>query len=247
MIGRTLLRVCFAALGLGIAGTADAADYDGQLPGEGFNGMFNCLYARVDGGVSLFARPDVIQPIGAGFSNGNGGTLTTAINAGIDPAGFFEGGVGCQVADSMRIEITGGLRLKSALDDAFPASLDANISSQNVFVSTYWDITNYGGFTPYVGGGIGAARHDLSDISAPLGAADAAEYDFAYHVTVGFSYDLTQNMKFDLAYRYVDLGEVVSGIDLNAAAADQGAIGVSNIEAHEVKVGLRYSFGKSGW
>ncbi len=89
MMGRTLLRVCFAALGLGMAGAAHSADYDGQLPDEGFGGMWSCLYARVDGGVTLYERPTVIQPIGAGFDNGGGGTTTTAINPTIDPGGIL--------------------------------------------------------------------------------------------------------------------------------------------------------------
>lgn len=247
MMGRTLLRVCFAALGLGMAGAAHSADYDGRLPDEGFGGMWSCLYARVDGGVTLYERPTVIQPIGAGFDNGGGGTTTTAINSTIDPGGFFEGGVGCQVASSLRIEITGGVHLKSSLTDAFPGSLDAEIGSQYVFVSSYWDITNYAGFTPYVGGGIGASKNEISGLVAPAGAAGSSEYDFAYHVGVGVSYDITSSLKFDLAYRYIDLGEVISGIDTAALPADQGAISVDNIQGHEVKVGLRYHFGGSAW
>jgi len=246
-MGRTLLRVCFAALGLGMAGAAHSAEYDGQLPDEGFNGFWSCLYARVDGGVSLYERPTVIQPIGGGFDNGIGGTITTAINPEIDPAGFFEGGVGCQVASTMRIEITGGVHLKSSLTDAFPDSLNAEIGSQQVFVSTFWDITNYAGFTPYVGGGIGAARHEISGLTAPTGAADGSQYDFAYHVDVGFSYDITSSLKFDMAYRYVDLGEVVSGVDPAPLVGDPGAISVAGIQSHEVKFGLRYHFGDPAW
>ena len=246
MMGRTLLRVCFAALGLGMAGAAHSADYDGRLPDEGFGGMWSCLYARVDGGVTMYERPTVIQPIGGGFANGIGGFgLITAIGPEIEPTGFFEGGVGCQVASTLRIEITGGIRLKSSLTDAFPDSLDASIGSQYVFVSTYWDITNYAGFTPYVGGGIGASKNEISGLTFPAGAADGGDYDFAYHVGVGVSYDLTQNLKFDLAYRYIDLGEVVSGVD--ATAVTPGAISVDPIQGHEVKVGLRYHFGDSAW
>ena len=247
MMGRTLLRVCFAALGLGMAGAAHSADYDGQLPDEGFNGFMSCLYARIDGGVSLYDRPTVTQPIGAGFDNGSGGITATAINSEIDDAGFIEGGIGCQVASTMRIEITGGATLKSSLTDAFPDSLDTEIGSQYVFVSTFWDITDYAGFTPYIGGGIGAARNEISGLTAPSGAADGSDYDFAYHVDAGVSYAITPSLKFDLAYRYLDLGDVISGVDLTAPAADQGAISVAGIQSHEIKFGLRYHFGEPAW
>ena len=247
-MGRTLLRVGVAALGLGMAGAAHAADYDGDLPEEGgFNGFLGCLYGRIDGGVALYDRPEVIQPIGGGFDNGSGGTTTEAINPDIEPAGFVQGGLGCQVADIMRIELTGGVHLKSSLTDAFPDSLDAEIGSQYVFVSTYWDITNYAGFTPYVGGGIGAARNEISGLTFPTGAADGAEWDFAYHIDVGFSYDITHNVKFDMAYRFIDLGQVVSGVDPAPPVGDPGAISVDGIQAHEVKFGLRFHFGNPAW
>ncbi|WP_108881011.1 outer membrane beta-barrel protein [Anderseniella sp. Alg231-50] len=253
MMGRTLLRVCFAALGLSVAGAAHSADYDGRLPDDGFSGFLGCLYARVDGGASMYDRPNVIQPIGNGFSSDGAGSYTsTAINPEIDPTGFFEGGLGCQVSSSLRIEVTGGIHLKSSLTDAFtgvdPDTLSADIGSQHVFVSTFWDITNYGGFTPYVGGGIGAARHEISGLTGPLGAADGSQYDFAYHVSIGVAYDITSNLKFDLAYRYIDLGEVISGIDTAPpVGVDSGAMSVDSIQAHEVKVGLRYHFGESTW
>jgi opacity protein-like surface antigen len=244
MMGRTLLRVCFATLGLGIAGAANAADYDGQLPGEGFNGMFSCMYARVDGGVAMYQRPTVIQPIGGLFDDGAGNFSSEALNEKITPGGFFEGGLGCQVSDNMRIEVTGGMHLKSTLD-AVAGSLNAEIASQHVFVSTFWDITNYAGFTPYVGGGIGAARNEITGLTAPSGAAAGGDYDFAYHVTLGFSYDLTQSLKFDLAYRYIDMGDVISGVDYTAV--EPGAISVDGIKAHEVKAGIRYHFGGPAW
>ena len=182
----------FRCTGIGHGWAAHSADYDGQLPDEGFGGMWSCLYARVDGGVTMYERPNVIQPIGGGFENGGGGGATTAIGPEIDPTGFFEGGIGCQVASTLRIEITGGIHLKSSLTDAFPDSLDASIGSQYVFVSTYWDITNYAGFTPYVGGGIGASKNEISGLTFPTGAADGGDYDFAYHVGVGVSYDITR-------------------------------------------------------
>ena len=80
-----------------------------------------------------------------------------------------------------------------------------------------------------------------------IGAADGAEWDFAYHVDVGFSYDITHNVKFDMAYRFIDLGQVVSGVDPAPPVGDPGAISVDGIQAHEVKFGLRFYFGNPAW
>jgi opacity protein-like surface antigen len=248
MTGRTLMKVCLAAVGLGLATPAIAADYDGQLPGEGFSGMFGCTYLRVDGGVSLYTGPDVTQAQvlgydpGLGFNDGVTTGYSTAINEVLENTGFIEGAACCQVSDSMSIEVTGGVRLKSSLNDPYIDSLSADLTTSTVMVSGYWDITNYGGFTPYVGGGVGAAYHQLSNVAFPVGASDGSNWDFAYHATFGMSYDITSNMKFDLAYRYINMGNAYSGSDL-AAAPNIGPISVEGIDAHEVKVGLRYHFG----
>lgn len=249
MTGRTLIKVCLAAVGMGLASPALAADYDGQLPGEGFSGMWGCTYLRLDGGATMFdqANVDQAQVIGYdpsfGFSDGVNTGYSVAINEAIANTGFIEGGAGCQVSDSMRIEVTGGVRLKSSLSDPYPASLDASLTSHTIFVSGFWDITNYGGFTPYIGGGVGAAYNQISDVNFPVGAADGSNWDFAYHVTVGMSYDITQALKFDLAYRYVNMGDAMSSTDFSAGT-NLGPITVHDISAHEVKAGLRYHFGQ---
>lgn len=171
MMGRTLIKVGFAALGMGLATPALAADYDGQLPGEGFSGMWSCLYARVDGGGSFYtdtttfvrsAIPVVPQgsdPINNPHLWTTGSSLST-----FDTSGFFEGGVGCQVSDAMRIQVVGGLNLKSSFADGPTGTgfyLNGDFSSQYFFASIYWDVTNYAGFTLYIGGGIGFSSNQL--------------------------------------------------------------------------------------
>lgn len=237
-----MIKVCLAALGMGLATPALAADYDGQLPSEGFNGMWSCLYARVDGGGSFYAdNPTAIVTIPDANSK-----IT------LGNTGFIEGGVGCQVSDAMRVEVTGGLNLKSSFA-ADPISADGyangNFSARYVFVSGYWDITNYAGFTPYVGGGIGASYNESSG-SVFYGddeykdVINGGNYDFSYHVTFGMSYDVTQNMKIDLAYRYVDFGSASGKVSYSSQV---GSYDVEAIDAHEVKVGLRYQFAHPSW
>jgi hypothetical protein len=135
MTGRTLIKVCLAALGMGLASPALAADYDGQLPGEGFSGIGGCTYLRLDGGATMFdqANVDQAQVLGYdtdyGFSDGSTTGYSVAINEAIANTGFIEGGAGCQVSDSMRIEVTGGVRLKSSVSDPYIDSLSADLTS----------------------------------------------------------------------------------------------------------------------
>jgi opacity protein-like surface antigen len=274
MTGRMLIKVCLAAMGMGLASPALAADYDGQLPGEGFNGMWSCLYARMDGGWSFFPGNPNAYISGAspvdpetGVDGQEWYTNNSSFPT-LENTGFFEGGVGCQVSDAMRVEMVGGLNLKSSLaEHPMPPGdqsyLDGDFSARYVFVSGYWDITNYAGFTPYVGGGIGASYNELSGnhvstegTGTPLmGSIDGGNYDFAYHVTFGMSYDVTQSLKFDIAYRYVNFGSSSGSIKYPEQAdcgsgvpcSPIGSLDVGTIDAHQVKVGLRYQFGQNNW
>ena len=269
-MGRTLIKFCFAALGMGLASPVLAADYDGQLPGEGFNGIWSCLYARADGGGSFYADepsvvvggavPDLVSgPDGQDWTDGNSSVV-------LENTGFFEGGLGCQVSDIMRVEVVGGLNLKSSLKESLTSPttsyLDGDFSARYVFVSGYWDITNYAGFTPYVGGGIGASYNELSGGhvssegtgSSLTGRIDGGNYDFAYHVTFGMSYDMTTNLKFDLAYRYVNFGSANGTISYPMQVcggagncSPVASLDVGTIDSHQVKVGLRYHFVQPTW
>ena len=217
--------------GAGTAGAADLSPPPPPPPVEVVNVQQSCIYARLDGGASFHKRPDVTKNGGAPFA---GSGSDSALDEKIAERGFIEGGIGCQVSDIMRVEVTGGYRFKSSLKDGY-ASLDADIETYTTFVNVFWDITNYNGFTPYVGLGVGGAYNKLSNITLPATASGGHRWNLAYNVSAGLSYDLSQNVKLDMAYRFVDLGSVLS----NGATP----IKVKDLKAHEFKVGMRYQFG----
>ncbi|HFC04582.1 MAG TPA: porin family protein [Rhizobiales bacterium] len=189
----------------------------------------SCLYVRGDVGGAFYQRPEITKQgalWGSGTSNATDEKVANQV--------FIEGGVGCQVSDNMRVEVTGGYRFKSSLTEAFNG-LDADLETYTGFVNAFWDITNYNGFTPYLGGGVGVAYNRLTNVTLPAGSTDGSRADLAYNLTAGLSYDITSNLKMDLAYRYVDLGFARS----NGATP----ITVDKLRAHEVKFGMRYQFG----
>jgi opacity protein-like surface antigen len=103
-----------------------------------------------------------------------------------------------------------------------------------------YDFPTFHGFTPYVGGGLGVAFHDLNNVSFANGPAVIVqgrdETDFAWQVMLGVARDLGRGTMLDLGYRYVDLGE--------AATADGPySLRVRDITAHELKVGIRIPVG----
>jgi opacity protein-like surface antigen len=55
---------------------------------------------------------------------------------------------------------------------------------------------------------------------------------------------LTQSWALDLGYRYLDMGELHTGdeLTLNGGSPVGGYTQRGDLQAHEVQVGLRYSF-----
>jgi opacity protein-like surface antigen len=228
---RSIIRALTAALAMATAVPAMAVDL--LPPPEPV--AVGCFYARLDGGGAFHNRPVVFRnlPDDYDMERGFGSGTDEALNEKLDDTAFIEGGLGCQVNDLLRVDATGGYRFRSSLVDGHD-TLQAELETVTVFANAYWDITNYGGFTPYVGGGAGAAFHRLSDVAAPLDAEDGDSTAFAWNATVGISYDITPELKIDVSYRYTDLGTAISGGSV--------PLEIENLTSNEVKVGLRYYF-----
>jgi len=123
---------------------------------------------------------------------------------------------------------------------AAPSSIKSDVDSHTLFVNAYYDIETGTAFTPYVGGGIGAAWNhtDAKGTAIATGASEnfnKTTANFAWNLAAGCSYDLTDNWKLSAGYRYLDLGKVEWGNDVLSLKSD-------DITAHEVTVGLRYQF-----
>jgi opacity protein-like surface antigen len=117
--------------------------------------------------------------------------------------------------------------------------------------NAYLDLGNWYGFTPYVGAGVGAAMNRLSEYTTEvtcltvgcgtigtrsLTALDERKtYSLAWAVMGGVAVDVGGGFKVDVGYRYVNLGEARMRF-----AGTETATRAKEIEAHEVRLGLRY-------
>lgn len=216
------------------AAPAMAADYGPAPPVYFEDQARSCFYLRGDVGGAFHTRPDAWQNRPAGDPDFPAGGVREAIGEDLSSYGFFEAGVGCQLVENMRFDITGGYRLKGSLDDDFDV-VDADWQAFTGFFNVYWDITNYGGFTPYLGGGVGVAHHRLTNVDLPGDSSSGSNTDFAWNITAGLSYDVAPGLLLDVAYRFVDLGSAKSGGPL--------PFHVDDLQAHEVKLGMRYYLG----
>ena len=88
---------------------------------------------------------------------------------------------------------------------------------QTLFANAYLDFVNNTDFTPYMGGGVGASIIN-------------ADMNFAWNAGAGVAWNFAPDWDLDLGYRYVSFG------DFEADNAD----GI--MSAHEIQLGLRYTF-----
>lgn len=189
----------------------------------------------------------------------------TIIDHNFDSAPFIGLGIGVSRGERFRFDATGEYRGRSdftGLDTYVDAGCGpgvctnehTGIKSEWLFLANaYWDITTFRGFTPYVGAGIGAAEITLEsfkDINLVTNglywAKENSEWNFAWALHAGFSYEISDDLSFDFGYRYTYLGDGKTGKYYTydpGAAQGLGELTLEDIDSHDVMVGLRWRFG----
>lgn len=132
----------------------------------------------------------------------------------------------------------------------------ASAVAYSLMLNGYADLGTFSGFTPYVGAGLGYTHVKWSGLrSSVYDAADAfagsttnestgGDWRFTYALMAGVAYDLTDNMKVDIGYKF---RRVEGGDMFRWSAADRaaGATGIQGrdgaLAQHEVRVGVRYN------
>ena len=115
-------------------------------------------------------------------------------------------------------------------------------------LNAFKDLGSFGGFVPYVGAGIGAAYHQLDDVSFTGNTAltnrirGNNDLALAWSLMAGVGYQISDRAVIDVGYRYIDLGQISSQRSDTGGFVNP-AVKIDDLTAHEVKVGLRYSFG----
>ena len=173
---------------------------------------------------------------------------------------MFGGGIGYRFTPMFRSDLTldyipsfketGHNSLVPALHNS------ADLSSLVGMVNGYLDLngfapTMFGPFQPYIDAGVGFARNDLgrttltaAGVPGSASLAGTTRTELAWGAGAGVAYALTPNLSLDLAYKYLDLGEIRTG-------GSGTALGVSftttptkaNLQAHTVTLGVRWTFG----
>jgi opacity protein-like surface antigen len=136
---------------------------------------------------------------------------------------------------------------------AFARSYTGDISTQSLFLTGQLDLLNYQGFAPYIEGGLGLARHQLSNYQAaqvtglpyPATIPAATNSVFAWLVGggVGYHFFIQQHeLVANLGLRYMDKGAAESGptfAGTNPPIANAGVLHQS-VRDTELTFNIRY-------
>lgn len=256
---KRFLSAAVAALSLGAPAGAADIDLLAAAPELSLAESRAGAYLRADLFADFASDVDLsralVSPLGAG--------VLPLGHADLGDAPGFGLGVGYQFTDMLRADVTARYA-EPSLDTApfflpgcgvFCFGRDGTDAREwEVLANAYVDLGTFAGFTPYAGGSLGAVHLSYEDPALALCGAGACAtipgsdrdgWRFAYALSAGVAYDVTEDVALDLGYRYLDAdGDGATRFDGLGAAAPGAGLLVSDdgFRRHALRLGLRYKF-----
>lgn len=245
-----------------LSGTAFAADMPMPPPYAPPPVEFGGWYLRGDIG---FSNQSVKH-----LSNALEANLTSQSQHGdFNTAGIFGLGAGYQFNNWLRADVTGEYRGRSAFNGyEVNTFLDNGGNPANgfnkytgtksewlVLANAYVDLGTWWCVTPFVGAGVGTARVSIANYTdvgqsngTPGGpssafADSAAKWNFAWAIHAGLAYKISPSLTMELAYRYVDMGDGITGdvITYTGTNAIYNPTTFKHITSQDLKLGVRWA------
>ena len=180
-------------------------------------------------------------------------------------AGIFGLGVGYKVNNWFRADVTGEYRGNSQFHGTDRITyvggigIDTYNGTKNewvVLANAYIDLGTWWYITPFIGAGVGGARvaiNGFTDASIAnngggalpgLAYADnVSKWNLAWAVHAGLAYKVTPNFTVEFAYRYLDMGDGLTGDLRTFDGSGVNTINPTtfkNITSHDLKLGVRW-------
>ena len=208
-----------------------------------------------------------------GFSNQHVDHLRNALDANntssvqnlsFNTAGIFGLGVGYQVNQWFRTDVTGEWRGNSQFFGTDQISYPGGVGTDTyhatksewvVLANAYVDLGTWWCMTPFVGAGVGGARVTVANFTdqgiANNGAGalpglafgdNVSKWNFAWALHAGVAYQVSPNFTVELAYRYLDMGDGLTG-DLRAPDGTNTIVNSTtfkSLTSHDLKMGVRW-------
>ncbi|WP_022666741.1 outer membrane protein [Desulfospira joergensenii] len=124
-----------------------------------------------------------------------------------------------------------------------PTTCGGDISSTSLMFNGYVEFENKTQITPYVGAGLGINRIEHKGYAKYGGGTtvnfDTSETVFAWSVTAGLAWNLSDTLALDLSYRYLTSQDVDTAGTSNWGFTSRGQI---DYEVQNILIGLRWYF-----
>jgi len=186
-------------------------------------------------------------------------------NLSFNTAGIIGLGAGYRFNNWFRADVTGEYRGNSQFFGTdhitFPGGVGtdtyhATKSEWVVLANAYADLGTWWCITPFIGAGVGGARVSINNFTdqgiTNLGAGalpglafgdNVSRWNFAWALHAGLAYQVSPNFTVELAYRYLDMGDGLTG-DLRTFDGTNNVFNpmtFRNITSHDVKLGVRWN------
>ncbi|MDR1043910.1 MAG: outer membrane beta-barrel protein [Candidatus Adiutrix sp.] len=130
--------------------------------------------------------------------------------------------------------------------DVYAASQSFRVKAHSLMGNVFYDFPAELPLTPYIGAGLGLAylkssygsSSRLNNDPTITVASSKNDWNFAWNLAAGVSYEVTDRAALDFGYRYVDLGSAEPG---SVSTATYSGSPKLDYTAHEFSVGLRFS------
>lgn len=229
-------------------------------------------FGYADHRLGAFSQEDVIFNGGGFVSQDFGDAPYIGAGVGVRLARWLRIDLTGEYRFSSDVDAVDSLDLTLENPDGHFSSSTTYSGEHTAFVglaNIYIDLPKWHVITPYVGAGVGFARNRFSGFNTTSDGSfeDFATGDIDHEITTGFAsskastsfawalmagaaLDLDANTKLDIGYRYVNLGSDLAVstdiIDCHCGTVGSPLTG-SDLESHEVRIGLRYEFSRTAY
>jgi opacity protein-like surface antigen len=191
----------------------------------------------------------------------------TIVQKDIQDTTMFGLGIGYEVNSWLRADITGEYRTKAAFH-ATGSYTDfcggggvcfdqntGNLSSSVFMANVYVDLGTWWCLTPFIGAGIGGAYNSITGVQ-DVGIIsngtngfgyttnDSSQWNLAWNVQAGLTYNVSNNLKIDLSWRYLNVGSPQTAVVAcqNTTPCAQAFYTLHDTSSQDFRIGFRYMF-----
>lgn len=219
-ISKLSVGASVVALGLALAGTANAQSSDDKMMADNYPDKGFYISGNIGGHKSEDSEVD-----GAGI---DGDSETDRGLAGLAALGYDFG-------DHFRLELEAGWRGAGDVDSVSGATGTGDVDAYSGIINAFYDFDIGGGIEPYIGAGAGTTRVSLNGVGPFAGqTVNGDDWGIALQAGAGLAIPLNDRLKFTADYRYM----TVRGLEYTASG---GGTVDAEYDDHAVFIGLRFA------